>query len=62
MNNSIYNIYIKNFNFLSYMNSVDNEGNLSFFEWDCRYGIVAMGLFGLLHSYDKKRLKNLIQV
>lgn len=39
------------------MNSVYNKHNLSFFERDCRYGIVAMGLFGLLHSNHGKKIK-----
>lgn len=57
MNSSIYNIYIKNFRFLSFVDSVYNKHNLSFFERDCRYGIVAMGLFGLLHSNHGKKIK-----
>nr|DAS32046.1 MAG TPA: hypothetical protein [Caudoviricetes sp.] len=57
MNSSICNIYIKNFCFLSFVDSVYNKHNLSFSERDCRYGIVAMGLFGLLHSNHSKKIK-----
>ena len=67
MNSSIYNIYIKNFCFLSFVDSVYNKHNLSFFEWDCRYGIVAMGLslwdcLVCCIAIMVKRLKNLIQI